>query len=64
MPIEIKELQIKINVTESSANDATSQGGGSGSGSHATNDSVADKEAFLQECVEKVLEIIKNKVER
>lgn len=62
MPIEIKELQIKINVTESSANDASSQGGGSVSNS--TNQSIDDKEALIQECIEKVLEILKYKIER
>ena len=60
MPIEIKELQIKINVSESSAGE-TSSGGGV---TNTNNESIGDKELIIQECVDKVLEILRNKVER
>jgi len=52
MPIEIKELHIRINVDESAANAAT--------------DSVAgtDRDKIIEACVEQVLEILAKKEER
>ena len=60
MPIEIKELHIRVTVNgaEGGANKSTQdqkQGGGGGS---------ADKEAIIAECVEQVLQILQDKKER
>lgn len=53
MPIEIKELHIKININEGNASNAT--GGG------ASDSSAGD---MIGECVEQVLETIKKQKER
>lgn len=63
MPIEIKELHIRVAVTtpksgQSSGAQTAAAGGG---GSAVTNDA---KEAIVAECVEQVLQIIKSKAER
>ena len=52
MPIEIKELHIKINVDESSesSNPETSERN--------------DKDKIIEACVEQVMEILANKEER
>ncbi len=50
MPIEIKELHIKINVKEGGQQSAKSDGGG--------------KEELVQECLDQVMKVIKNKDER
>jgi hypothetical protein len=64
MPIEIKELYIRISVNTtpnghpSGVQQATV--GGSGNG----GDSGSDNEAIIAECVEQVLQILQNKTER
>ncbi|MES2731555.1 MAG: DUF5908 family protein [Bacteroidota bacterium] len=62
MPIEIKELHIRITVNapengggQASQPSAPPQAGGGGT---------ADKEAIVAECVEQVLKIIQDKRER
>jgi hypothetical protein len=61
MPIEIKELHIRITVNapenggQAATPNAPPQGGGSGS---------ADKESIVAECVEQVLQILQDKRER
>ncbi len=57
MPIEIRELVIKATVTQESTSGAASGGGSS-------NNSVTDKEEIINACVEKVLDILKEKTER
>ncbi len=52
MPIEIKELHIKINVEERSRT----------SGTNALN--TTEKDAIVSECVEQVMEILAKKEER
>ena len=59
MPIEIRELIIKATVTDESGNTAT---GGSAVGS--SNNNVSATEAIVNKCVEKILEILKEKNER
>lgn len=61
MPLEIKELVIKVNVTEPGAerSNAAQRGGGRRGQSGG-----ADKKAIVKECVEQVMEILKNKTER
>ncbi len=61
MPIEIKELNIRINVNQnqqeqdapSSPGKASSQGGEGG-----------DQDEVIAACVEQVMELLKNKMER
>jgi hypothetical protein len=57
MPIEIRELVIKATIGEDSKNtggDGNSSGGGA----------PANQDAIVQACVERVLEIMKQKQER
>ena len=58
MPIEIRELVIKATV----GNGGTAQNGGNTEGSNGGNAATSD--AFITVCVEKVLEILKEKAER
>ncbi len=55
MPIEIRELSIKINVNQERS--------GQVQGSN-TADNAEQKEALIREAVEQVLQIIENKKER
>jgi hypothetical protein len=60
MPIEIKELHIRVNVTlpaEGEKKATSSQNSGENAGG-------SDSDSIIAESVEKVLEIIKNKTER
>jgi Family of unknown function (DUF5908) len=63
MPLEIKELQIKVTVSNN-AQPAQSGANTSGNGSVASPQSGGNQDAIVQECVEKVLEILKDKMER
>lgn len=49
MPIEIRELHIKVNVSST------------GSTNKSTGDSSIQKEEIIAECVEQVMEIMKDK---
>jgi Family of unknown function (DUF5908) len=63
MPIEIKELQIKVKISDNEQGGQAS--GGTASTSNAsTPQSGKDKESIVQECVDKVLEILKEKMDR
>ena len=55
MPIEIKELHIKINVDEGAKNDNSTENGQS---------SLESKEKIIAECVEAVMEILRERNER
>lgn len=55
MPIEIRELVIKATVLPNGAGDASSQGAANGA---------ALSDELIQQCVDKVLEILKEKNER
>jgi Family of unknown function (DUF5908) len=58
MPIEIKELHIKVKVEDPGS-------GGSGSTSSASSGGASEpNEQLIAACVEKVLEILKEKNER
>ncbi len=52
MPIEIKELHIKINVSEDRARSQTAR------------DNLTDNEKLIEACVEQVMEILAKKEER
>jgi|APTNR8051073442_1049403.scaffolds.fasta_scaffold00905_6 hypothetical protein len=58
MPIEIRELVIKATIGEESTNTGNN-GNGSGGGGE-----VANQDAIVKACVERVLEIMKQKQER
>jgi hypothetical protein len=62
MPLEIKELVIKVNVTEPGAGQSNAAQRGGGRRSQAGGG--VDKKAIVKECVEQVMEILKNKTER
>jgi hypothetical protein len=54
MPIEIKELHIRVALTSTAAATATA----------AAKPAAEDKECIVAECVEQVLQILRNKAER
>ena len=56
MPIEVRELVIKAVVTQENANGA--------SGSSPSQGSGGSQEEIIQACVEKVMDILKEKNER
>jgi Family of unknown function (DUF5908) len=56
MPVEIKELSIKVKVDESGANAPAGTGSGGGEGE--------PDEALIATIVERVLELLKEKTER
>ena len=57
MPIEVRELIIKATVAQETAQSSSSATGG-------TNNSVTPNEEIINSCVEKILEILKEKMER
>lgn len=57
MPIEIRELIIKATVTED-------PGSGSSAPTPSTNNAVQPSEEIINACVEKILAIIRDKIER
>ena len=59
MPVEIRELNIKVTVDDSSGSGGQNSGGGAGANSGGQPD-----EALVAAVVEKVLEILKTKTER
>lgn len=65
MPIEIKELHIRVSVNAAAGGQqpgvrTASVGGGAGSGSEGGD----AKDAIVAECVEQVLHILQGKMER
>jgi len=62
MPIEIRELHIKVSVTTPHSGQSAPGAGSSGGGSNDT--AGINKEEIVAACVEKVLEILHNKTER
>jgi hypothetical protein len=61
MPIEIKELHIRVSVNASPGEPPT---GGQPTAPPAGGGQESDKDAIVAECVEQVLEILQNKAER
>jgi len=59
MPIEIRELNIRVSVNQSPAEQGSSGGGGAQGGGGG-----ADKDQIIAECVDQIMEILKNKNER
>jgi Family of unknown function (DUF5908) len=58
MPIEIKELTIKVNVNQEQGNKNASAGSGT------VGKENEDKESLMKEAAEQVLRILENKKER
>ncbi|WP_186292549.1 DUF5908 family protein [Mucilaginibacter corticis] len=58
MPIEIRELNIRVSVNQSPAEQDSPAGGGGAQGGGA------DKDQIIAECVDQIMEILKNKSER
>jgi len=61
MPIEIRELHIKVSVTTPQSGQSSPGTGSSGGGSNTAG---INKEEIVAACVEKVMEILHNKTER
>lgn len=58
MPIEIRELNIKVSVTQNQPEQDSAPSSGS------TGGSMPEKDELISECVEQVIELIKQKNER
>jgi Family of unknown function (DUF5908) len=58
MPVEIKELHIRVTVNPPEGRSSERQTG------NADKSSDGDRQAIIAECVEQVLEILQNKSER
>lgn len=63
MPLEIRELVIKVNVNQSGEAASGREGAPSQAGRHQAAQQ-ANKKAIVAECVEQVLDILKKKDER
>ena len=63
MPIEIKELHIRVTVNASPSGQRTEARGGAGSGAVTDNDE-GGRDEIVAECVEQVLGILERKQER
>lgn len=63
MPIEIKELHIKVAVNAAPGGQATEAKSVAGGGNKSEN-SGSDKDEIVAECVEQVLQILQHKLER
>jgi len=61
MPIEIRELHIKVRVD---SHDATGPAGGGGGAGTSGNGGESDRESLVAECVEQVLHVLRQKLER
>ena len=59
MPIEIKELNIRINVNQNQA-----EQGDTSSKDGAQSQPMPEKDELIAECIEQVMELLKNKHER
>lgn len=55
MPVEIKELRLKLKVNENKSKPVSAQNPGSGE---------SDTEGIIEACVEKVLKILKERTQR
>jgi len=64
MPVEIRELHIKVTVNESPQGEGAQAGREAGERSGGGENAGADREAIVAECVEQVLRIMQNKRER
>ena len=56
MPLEIRELHIRVNVNQPQP--------GAAAENNAEDDNGKDKDALINQCIEEVMDILKNKNER
>ncbi|WCT10380.1 DUF5908 family protein [Mucilaginibacter jinjuensis] len=61
MPLEIRELHIKVTVNQPQGGEGTPAANGGGGGDKAA---ATDKEKVIKQCIEEVMDIINNKNER
>lgn len=64
MPVEIRELHIKVTVNEAPQGEGAAANRNTGKRSGGGESAGADREAIVAECVEQVLRIMQNKRER
>jgi hypothetical protein len=64
MPIEIKELHIRVAVNTPQGGQTTGGQAATGGSPDTGGDGANGKEAIVADCVEQVLEILKNKMDR
>ena len=64
MPIEIKELHIRVAVNTPQSGQTAGGQAAAGGGRDTGGDGANGKEAIVAECVEQVLQILQNKTER
>jgi hypothetical protein len=65
MPVEIKELHIRVTVNEPAPSGTGKTGTEAGSGkAGSAGGANTDREAIVSECVEQVLNVLQNKLER
>lgn len=57
MPLEIRELNIRVNVGGEAS-------GGSASGAQGSAEAAVDKDAVISECVDEVLRVLRERKER
>jgi hypothetical protein len=64
MPIEIKELHIRVTVNTPSSEQASATKTASSDSSHHEGGETGDNNSLISECVEQVLQILDQKKER
>jgi hypothetical protein len=65
MPVEIKELHIRVTVNEPAPSGTGKTGTDSGAAKPGSaGGATADREAIISECVEQMLNVLQNKLER
>jgi len=64
MPIEIKELHIRVAINASAEGQTAANALAAGQSGKTTGTDGGERDALVAECVEQVLEILKNKTER
>ncbi len=64
MPVEIRELQIRVTVNEPAPSGTGNTGADANVARGASAGGNTDREAIVSECVEQVLKVLQNKLER
>ena len=64
MPIEIKELHIRVAVNSPQGGEHTAGQAVASAGSQSGRSNGANNDAIISECVEQVMQILQNKAER
>ena len=64
MPIEIKELHIRVAINAAAEGQTGANASAAGQSGKTAGTDGSERDALVAECVEQVLEILKNKTER